>query len=181
MKREVWRAVPGYEGKYEVSSRGRLRALARKADGRDWLVPARDLKLTQHKHGYLHCGLSKNGYQQYHLVHRLVAAAFLSPTPNSTEVNHKDGDKKNNRLDNLEWVTGSENQKHSYKLGLRKPMRGSLHKRAILTEEQVRWIHAWSREGFSQSTIGAAFEIGQSHVSGIVRGKYWPHMKGCVA
>ena len=97
MMEEIWKDVVGYEGLYEVSNLGRVR--------RDGKI----LKPTKIKNGYLYVGLHKNGIQKTVRVHRLVASAFIPNPQNLPCVNHKDEDKTNNAVDNLEWCTSQYN------------------------------------------------------------------------
>lgn len=110
---EEWRAVPGYEGLYEVSNCGRVRSLPRwfhYGDGRkSCLRPGRILKLTKKSNGYLYLNLSKHKDAKPTYVHRLVAMAFL-PNPNNLPlINHKDESRSNNHVDNLEWCDNRYN------------------------------------------------------------------------
>lgn len=105
---EHWRAVPGYEGSYEVSDLGRVRSLDRITDrGRRWR--GRMMTTCPLPNGYLIVTLWRDGCQRSPLVHRLVLAAFVGPAPDDTEALHGDGDRTNNRLVNLSWGTHSEN------------------------------------------------------------------------
>lgn len=105
---EVWRDIPGYEGLYEVSSAGRVRNLAR---------GGRLLKPWKHPAGYVCVTLCAEIHDK-RLVHRLVADVFLSNADRKPQVNHINGDKTDNRVENLEWCTGAENSRHSaYTLG----------------------------------------------------------------
>lgn len=97
-------------GLYEISSNGKVRNLKT----RRMLRPGKD------KCGYLHVSLSKNGKTKTLKIHRLVANAFIENFENLPQVNHKDGNKENNNVNNLEWVTCSGNLKHAYKNGLKK-------------------------------------------------------------
>ena len=110
-----WRPVKGYEGLYEVSNLGQVRSLNYNHTGE-----VKILKLSKYKSGYLKVSLHKNGKQYQKTVHRLVAQAFIPNPGDKTEVNHIDGEKQNNTVDNLEWVTASENTKHAWKTGLSK-------------------------------------------------------------
>lgn len=108
MTEEIWRPVVGYEGLYEVSSYGRVRSLDR-YDSRNRFRKGRILKLSDNGRGYLIVGLHSNNKVKNFLVHRLVAEAFLPNPENLTEVNHKDEDKSNNCVDNLEWCNRNYN------------------------------------------------------------------------
>lgn len=104
---EIWKEIPGYECLYQVSNKGRVRGLVRN----------KILKQSKLTGGYLNVWLSKGGKVKIKRVHRLVALAFLPNPQNKEYVNHIDKDVTNNNVDNLEWVTQSENQKHSYMVG----------------------------------------------------------------
>ena len=106
---EIWLDIEGYEGRYLVSNFGRVKSL----------ITNKILNQYKDRYGYLRVILSLNGKQKIYLVHRLVAKAFIPNPENKLEVNHKDGNKENNHVDNLEWVTSKENVKHAYKMGLR--------------------------------------------------------------
>ncbi len=111
---EIWKDIYGYEGAYKVSNLGRIQSLLRKNTKGKILNPAKNNR------GYLRLGLCFKGKIRYDSVHRLVAEAFIPNPKNLPEVNHIDGNKLNNRVENLEWVTKGENQIHAYKTGLRK-------------------------------------------------------------
>lgn len=98
--REIWKEIEGYDGKYYISSWGRVKG------PKGILTPYLNYK------GYEKVGLSKNGKCEKHRVHRLVADAFIPNPYNLPEVNHIDGNKRNNSFSNLEWVTGEENRNH---------------------------------------------------------------------
>lgn len=122
---ERWLPVVGYEGFYEVSDTGNIRGLDRSAltvEGWTQHVKGITLKQKDTKDGYKEVTLQRNGKAHSIRVHRIVAMAFIGePQGEAKEVNHKDGNKKNNNVSNLEWVTSSENQIHAYKMGLQKP------------------------------------------------------------
>lgn len=120
--KEVWKDVIGYEGLYEVSSLGRVRSLDKLVNGNNSKVLRKGiiLKPQEKKYGYLAVNLYKYRKMKSLTVHRLVAKAFIENLDNKPEVNHIDGNKKNNSIYNLEWVTSSENQKHAFEKGLQK-------------------------------------------------------------
>lgn len=119
---ETWKDIPGYEGLYQVSNTGRVKSLERfiVRNGVTAKIPERMLKFNIVGYGYCKVNLFKNGVRSPCLVHRLVADAFLQNQQCCKEVNHIDGDKRNNRAENLEFCTRSENMSHAYKTGLRK-------------------------------------------------------------
>lgn len=124
--RELWKDVKGYEGLYQVSNLGRIKSFHKE----DEII----MKCFLSKNGYVRVCLTKFGVGSKKLVHRLVAQAFIPNPNNLPQVNHKDGNKQNNKVDNLEWCTPSENMLHSYKNNLEKPPMlnkyGSSHVRA---------------------------------------------------
>jgi hypothetical protein len=111
---EIWKAIPDHED-YEVSDFGRVRRIA---PGRKTFV-GKILRDQNTGAGYRSVALTKNGRAVRKYVHRLVALAFLGPPPRGREVNHRDGDKLNNSLANLEYVTRSQNNDHAFALGLK--------------------------------------------------------------
>lgn len=112
MTREKWAPVPGWDGLYEVSTRGRVRSLERfsvDSRGRLYRVPGRVRKLSRHPSGYVLVNLCAGGSRRKYQVHRLVLAAFIGPCPEGMETRHLDGDRANNHLENLAWGTPEEN------------------------------------------------------------------------
>lgn len=114
---EVWKDVVGYEGLYQVSNLGRVKSLA-KIDRLGRCYPERLKAQVNNGTGYLVVNLKHNGKQQMRSVHRLVAEHFISNELELPEVNHIDGNKFNNVVDNLEWCTHSENMQHAVDTGL---------------------------------------------------------------
>ena len=101
---EEWKDIKGYEGKYMVSNKGRVKSLNYNNTGKEGI-----LKAHFNVHGYLFVVLYKEGKRKLPLVHRLVATAFLENPEGYTEVNHRDEDKENNKAENLEWVSHEYN------------------------------------------------------------------------
>ena len=136
---EEWRDIEGYEGLYQVSNLGRVKSLARvviRSDGKPNTVNEKILKYGMNR-GYCAVVLCKDGKKKMYKVHRLVAMAFLRNPHNLPEVNHKDEDKKNNCVDNLEWCTslyninyGSHNERVTNIIVNNGSLRGKNHPRS---------------------------------------------------
>lgn len=121
---EEWKDIKGYEGLYQVSSLGRVKNLERYVRAKNNSLRKNKEKILSffiNKNGYQEATLSKNSKKRLHRVNRLVAEAFIPNPENKPQVNHKDGNKLNNRVNNLEWCTRSENMIHAWKNGLCKP------------------------------------------------------------
>lgn len=121
---EIWKSVLNYEGIYEISNLGNIKSLDRKIpDGRKEnsfrIKKGNTIKASKLK--YSQVILCKNKIRKAHLLHRIVATAFLENKENKPCVNHKDLNKQNNKVDNLEWCTYSENNIHAIKNGAKKP------------------------------------------------------------
>lgn len=120
---EIWKDINGYYGFYQVSNIGNVRSLNRVVprEGKGSLRLKGHLKLsTVNNRGYYSTTLCKNGIYRHFAIHCLVARAFIENLENKEYVNHKDGNKLNNCVSNLEWNTMSENNKHAYDTGLKK-------------------------------------------------------------
>lgn len=127
---EIWKDIEGYEGLYQVSNLGRVKSLERmcrcRGDGVR-KVPERILKPGLNGHGYLTVALSNEGVWVTYYVHNVTSQAFLYKKAGATEVNHKNGNKQDNKIANLEWVTGDENIEHSFREGLQPRPRKAIH------------------------------------------------------
>lgn len=116
---EIWKDIKGYEGLYQVSNLGRVKSF--KTNKRKYEY--KYMSLVIDKKGYLTVSLCGNHKRKTYKVHRLVSQAFIPNQEGKTQVNHIDGNKQNNRVDNLEWCTNGENGIHAYKNGLRPNVR----------------------------------------------------------
>jgi hypothetical protein len=122
---EIWKDIPDYEGLYQVSNIGRVKSFGNGKSTNPLNGVERIMKL-QHKR-YIRVKLSKNGNYKYWSVHRLVCLTFLPNPNNKPQINHIDGDRYNNNISNLEWVTAKENIRHSIDTGLQPIVRGAQH------------------------------------------------------
>ena len=128
---EQWKPIDGTDGKYEVSNLGRVRTNGKRPGL---------LTLTKQKSGYRYAMIQlSNGKQKNCRVHRLVAEHFLPNPDNMKEVNHKDGNKDNNHVSNLEWCTRSHNVKHSFDTGLKQPHRWTAEERKQISERNKQY------------------------------------------
>ena len=170
---ETWRDVVGFEGYYVVSDRGRVMRVARGKGTR----PGTIRKLFTDHLGYQRLLLSKNGKYFTRSVHRLVTEAFLGPAPEGYEVNHKNGDKEDNNIDNLEWVTHSGNQRHRYDVLKKGCACGSRCHTAKLTEDDIPNIRRLAADGMSRSKIAVLYGVSQPMISYIVNRANWRHVE----
>ena len=165
---EIWKPIADQEY-FKVSNFGRIKHLEhRDSIGRQ--IRERICKQSRLRNGYL-VVTALRGFRFGDLVHRQVAAAFIPNPDQKPQVNHKDGNKENNHVSNLEWSTGSENTQHAYNTGLSK--KGSDHGQAKLTESDVLRIRN-SLE--SQRALAAQFGVSQMQISYIKRKLSWSHI-----
>lgn len=187
--KEIWKDIPGYVGYYQVSNKGRVRGLDRVVfNPNRWKKKNGTMKVasrikSQCRDKYKQAILSKNSKLRGFTIHRLVAKAFILNLHNKPCINHKDGNPKNNNVENLEWCTYSENTKHAYKTGLMPSdlNAGSKNGKSKLTTEEVLTI----REIFSQidkgknyirdiyKDLGEVFDIGFRELSRIIKRTHW--------
>lgn len=167
IKTEVFFPVKDYEGFYEVSNFGSVR----KVVGGKF----RYLKHTLRSDGYTMVQLNNGKNVKALLTHRVVALSMLSEGMSEEKcyVNHRDGDKHNNHVSNLEWVTLKENNKHSWRVGLTKGRKGIDNPSSNFTEEQLELIKECLDKGVLQKTIAEAFYVSQTTISNFKRGVHY--------
>lgn len=169
--KEIWKIIDNFPN-YQISNFGRVMSLAKKDKP---LIMAPHIGGGGYYSVNLHRKVEGKKVIERKYIHRLVAEAFIPNPLNRTEINHIDGDKTNNHITNIEWITHSENMKHSYKLGLhsRCDIMGINHPRVKLSEEDVRDIR---RRIDSGTKIGKEYGITRQQVNNIRRGKSWKHL-----
>lgn len=178
---ENWKAVPGFEGLYEVSDQGRVRSLSRITARKDrWGQPSqirvegRELKASPFgKSGHVCVNLSKDGRECSYQIHRLVLDAFVGARPDGMECRHLNGDPKDNRLINLVWGTRAENMADRTRLGEHNPRLGESRPNAVLTEEIVRAIRALKAAGKGGSEIARSLGLNINTVFGVLGRRSW--------
>lgn len=171
---EQWRTIEGHPD-YAVSSLGRVK---RVVDSKCGFKAGRVLSSAPGKNGYPMVQLWHNQKPKKLYVHHLVLEAFVGPRPDGCICNHKDCNRSNNRPENLEWTSQSNNVKQTYSLKRRiwDPKRGESNGRAILKEGEVWLIKKLISKKVTQKVIGKMFRISQAHVSLIATEKEWAHV-----
>lgn len=168
METEIWKDIDGYEGRYQVSNFGRVRRLYQ-------TVAPQIMNPFAGRKGYLWIKFRGNGKRRCFRIHRLVAEKFIPNPDNKPQVNHIDGNKQNNRADNLEWVTNAENQHHAAIMGLKRS--GEDCPNAKLTAEQVLLIRE-NPDGLSLRQLAKKFGVDQTVIRNIRIGKKWKCVGG---
>ena len=162
---EKWVKIKGFKY-YEVSNLGNVRSIKRKYNPK-----TKKLKTFINKGGYLFCYPYSKGVKHTLLVHRVVSIAFIPNPKNKPCVNHINGIKHDNRVENLEWCTKSENTQHAYTTGLLKDKKGENNGRAKLTIIQVNEIR--NNVNLKNKELAIKYNIHQSYVSSIKNGNVW--------
>jgi hypothetical protein len=189
---EMWQDLEGYKGYYKISNYGRIKSIDRDVHSRyknieyklkkygKILKPHLNSKNT--RNAYYRVCLSKESIIKWECVHRLIAKTFIPNPDNKPQVNHKDGNKLNNDIENLEWVTSSENSEHACKIGLKVMpcMKGESHHSNKLTEIEVIKIKKTLKydkiEIGHWSRLAKELNVSPSCISDVVNGRHWTHV-----
>lgn len=178
--KENWKDLVGYEGYYQVSDKGRVRTVDRvlvKSNGVKQPRKGKVSKLGSDKNGYNTIILWKQGKGTFSRVCRLVAITFIHNAENKPTVNHKNGIRNDDRVDNLEWMTHSENSQHSFDTGLQYNEQGEKHHGSKLTEEDVLFIRkSYEDKTHNQMELARMFGLHQPQISRIIHRKRWKHI-----
>lgn len=173
---EEWRDVKA-NNLYQVSNLGRVRRSKPRSDGKPGgLRIGKILKASKDGGGYKQVGLTRNNVRKSHHIHRLVAEAFLGPRPERADVNHKNGIKIDNRVENLEYCSRKENQRHAVKIGIQKV--GSARHNSRFTEAEVLQMRQMAHGGQLYATIARRFDVNPRMVRKICIGEAWKHVGG---
>lgn len=167
---EIWKDIIGFEGLYQISSAGLVKSVERIATSRStshWYSKHERILFPEISSGYYRVIFSKNGTITKHAVHRLVATAFIPNLENKPQVNHIDGNKLNNHISNLEWVTASENVRHAIATGLKNPKLASTYISEDI-RELVRSEYIKGSRDFGCVSLAAKYKIGKQSVINIV-------------
>lgn len=162
---EIWKPVTSWESLYEVSDRGAVRR------------SGRNLVCYDRGNGYSTVMLTEGKRRVIRSVHSLVAEAFIGERPaDRKHINHIDGVKTNNHVDNLEYVTPKENSHHAYRLGLKVGRKGEAHSQATLTNDKVYLIRDFAARGISHQQIADFLGIQRRNVSRVASKQRWAHV-----
>lgn len=167
-----WKDIKGYEGLYSINKEGVVKSYKKWRGSKERILKPFGIK-------YLQVALTKNGVKKYHSIHRLVAKTFLKKPKNMNCINHKNSNKKDNRVENLEWCDYSHNIREAYKNGLRddvKYARGEKSGQSLLTEKQVREIRKMYKKIKSSRKIAKKYNLSKTSILNIINKKTWNHL-----
>ena len=170
---EYWKPIPGFEGLYEVSDQGRVKSLLGRVRPKGHI-----LKPIPHANDYLYVSLYRDhqGYP-YHIA-RLVLQAFVGEPIDVIYVNHKNLDRTDNRLCNLEWVTPKQNAQHALANGAYPNQKGVHNPSSKLVPEDVREIRRlYALGGHSYATIGKKFGVTNWAIRDVIKRRNWKHVQ----
>lgn len=154
--------IPGYDGMYQVTDSGKVFSVRSK----------RFLNPKPYSCGYVYVVLFRNGDRERHMVHRLVAKAFIESSTDNFEVNHINGIKHDNRKENLEWVSRSENIKHAISIGLKKSSRGEQNGQSKLTWENVAYIRKVG-DSVTKKELASKFGVDPAVIRRVLNNESW--------
>lgn len=161
---EVWKNIDEY-GNYKVSSFGNIKSFKYKNP--------KNLKQCNYGSGYLAVCLCRKNIKKSMLIHRLVAIAFIYNPLNKPQVNHKDGNKHNNDVNNLEWCTPSENQLHAVSIGIKGITKGEKNHKSKLKNKEILEIR---NSNLTQEQLGIIYGVARTTIQSIKNRRNWKHI-----
>lgn len=177
---ELWKDIPNYEGLYQASNMGNIRSLDKIVP--KWNKPykrkikGRVLKKHKANGGYNVVALHKNKNQKTYKVSRLIGITWKDNPDNKPEINHKNSIRTDDRAENIEWCTRSENVKHSYDKG-NANQKGEKNAYSKLTKKKVLSIRDKYDSGkYSQIELSDMFNISKTTIHNVVKRKTWNHL-----
>lgn len=170
---EEWLPIKGYERRYEVSNLGNVRSIGKRFRRRGAIV----LMPALNGNCYLTIGLTKSGKSKTFSIARLVAEHFIGNPTNKPQVNHINGIKTDNRVENLEWCTSSENNKHAHRTGLR-DTHGEGHPSAKLNNYKVFRIRLIKeiQPTLKLKFLAKMFSVTRASINNVHLGRTWSHI-----
>lgn len=148
---EIWKDIDGYNGAYQVSNLGRVRHIQTN-------ILKADYRPTRKEYAYAQARISIRG--KHYSIHRLVAQTFIPNPKKLPQVNHKDGNTRNNRVENLEWCTAKDNTKHAIETGLKK---------LKVPLEKYEYVCAEYLKGRTMKNIGEEFGVHDTRIRDILK------------
>lgn len=169
----IWKDIPGYEGYYQASNDGLIQSVTKAV--KQWsgvqIKKGKILSPAIDKIGYLNCALSKENKLRSFKVHRLVALAHI-PNPNGfAEINHKDCNKLNNHVSNLEWCDRKGNMEHASKNSLITKITRDRSNRSVVKTKHIPFLIAWRKAGVQVSKLALMYGCSVDVIYKVTKGK----------
>lgn len=180
---QIWKPIPGYEGIYDINNLGIIKSLDRHVNhfkGGKTFIKGKIVSISRHKQGHHVVRLWKENKTKLFCLYRLMAIVFISNPENKIQVNHIDGNRKAFPiLNNLEWVTASENMKHAYKNGLTNGTfkKGFDHQFCKLKETDISLLFKMRLEGKSLKDMSIFFNINPSYASKVLNNNKYEYLR----